>query len=78
MRRKRLPRLGVRTQRLSRGTVRPLPAAADPPAAVRAVALVGDVWALLKRLGRLPVLVIDDLGLSDVTEQESRDLLEAI
>ncbi len=38
----------------------------------------GTYAQLLKRLGRLSVLVIDDLGLSGITGQEGQDLLETL
>ena len=38
----------------------------------------GTYAALLKRLGKLAVLLIDDLGLSQVTEAQSQDLLETL
>jgi DNA replication protein DnaC len=38
----------------------------------------GTYAQLLKRLGRLSVLIIDDLGLSGITDQEGQDLLETL
>ena len=38
----------------------------------------GTYAAILKRLGRFSVLVIDDLGLSGITQQEGQDLLETL
>ncbi len=38
----------------------------------------GTYAALLKRLGKLAVLLIDDLGLSQVTEAQAQDLLETL
>ena len=38
----------------------------------------GSYASLMKRLGKLSVLVIDDFGLTALTEQESEDLLETL